>query len=129
MDQNNKKSKLLSLIQEYRLVREELMFYIHLSMEEVQSMCQKVELNEKLRLLLSELPLMDKERHRLLDYTKSFLPLWMRILQCSIDVSTVVGGFMFGVSFDETKINLLLNLTYELLNPVYHKHTYVYNTA
>ena len=48
MDQNDKKSELLSLIQEYRLVREEeLMFYICMSMEEVQSMCQKVELSEK----------------------------------------------------------------------------------
>ena len=27
-------------------------------------------------------------------YTKSFLPLWMRVLQCSIDVLIVVGGFL-----------------------------------
>ena len=95
MDQNDKKSELLSLIQEYRLVREEeLMFYIRMSMEEVQSMCQKVELSEKIRVLLSELPLTVTERHRLLDYTKSFLPLWMRVLQCSIDISIVVGGFL-----------------------------------
>ena len=92
MEQKDKKGELLSLIQEYRLVREEeLMFYIRMSMEEVQSTWQKVELSEKIRVLLSELPLTVKERHRLLDYTKSFLPLWMRILQCSIDVSIVVG--------------------------------------
>ena len=74
MEQNDKNSELLSLIQEYRLVREEeLMFYIRMSMEEVQSMCQKVELSEKIRVLLSELPLLVKERHGLLDYTRSFL--------------------------------------------------------
>ena len=65
-----------------------------MSMEEVQSTCQKVELSEKIRVLLSELPLTVKERHRLLDYTKSFLPLWMRVLQYSIDVSIVLGGFL-----------------------------------
>ena len=70
------------------------MFYIRMGMEEVQSTCQKVELNEKIRVLLSELPLTVNERHRLLDYTKSFLPLWMRVLQCSTDVSIVVGGFL-----------------------------------
>ena len=64
MDQNDKKSELLSLIQEYRLVREEeLMFHIRMSMEEVQSTSQKVELSEKIRVLLSELPLTVKERH------------------------------------------------------------------
>ena len=49
-------------------------------MEEVQSTCQKVELSEKIKMLLSELPLSVKERQRLLNYTKSFLPLWMRVL-------------------------------------------------
>ena len=95
MEQSDKKSELLSLIQEYRLVREEeIMFYIRMSMEEVQSTCQKVELSEKIRVLLSELPLTVKERLRRLDYTKSFLPLWMRVLQYSIDVSIVLGGFL-----------------------------------
>ena len=95
MEQNKKKSELLSFIQEYRLVREEeIMFYIRMSMEEVQITCQRVELSEKIRVLLSELALTVKERHRLLSYTKSFLPLWMRVLQYSIDVSIVVGGFL-----------------------------------
>ena len=95
MDQNDKKSELLSLIQEYRLAREEeLIFHIRMSMEEVQSTCQKVELSKKTRVLLSELLLTVKERHRLLDYTESFLPLWMRVLQCGIDVSIVVRGFL-----------------------------------
>ena len=70
------------------------MFYIRMSMEEVQSTYEKLELSEKIRVLLSELPLTVKERHRLLDYTKSFLPLSMRVLQYSIDVSIVVGGFL-----------------------------------
>ena len=95
MEQDMKKRELLNLIQEYRFVREEeLMFHIPKSMEEVQSTCQKVELSEKIKVLLSELPLLIKERHILLDHTKSFLPLWMRGLQCSIDVSIVVGGFL-----------------------------------
>ena len=72
---------------------EEIMFYIRMSMEEVQSTCQKVVLREKIG-VTGELPLTVKERHRLLDYTKSFLPLWMRVLQYSIDVSIVVGGFL-----------------------------------
>ena len=62
------------------------MFHIRKIMEEVQTTCQKVE--------LSELPLSIKERLRLLNYTKSFLPLWMRVLQCGIEVSIMVGGFL-----------------------------------
>ena len=75
MEQGDKKSELLSFIQVYRLVREEdIMFYICMSMEEVHSTC------EKIRVLLSKLQLTVKERHRLLDYTKSFLSLCMRVL-------------------------------------------------
>ena len=49
MDQSDKKNELLSFIQEYRLVREEdIMFYIRMSMEEVQSTSQIVELSGKL---------------------------------------------------------------------------------
>ena len=95
MEQSDKKSELLSFIQEHRLVREEeIMFYIRTSMEEVQSTSQIVELSGNIRVLLSELPLTVKERHRLLDYAKSFLPLLMRVLQYSIDVSIVLGGFL-----------------------------------
>ena len=43
------------------------MFHIRKSMEEVQSTCQKVELSVKIKVLLSELPLSVKERHRLLN--------------------------------------------------------------
>ena len=40
MEQEKKKSELLSFIDKYKLVREDdLVFYIHTSMEEVQSMC------------------------------------------------------------------------------------------
>ena len=95
MEQDKKKNELLNFIREYRFVREEeLMFHIRKSMEEVQSMCQKAELSEKIKVLLSELPLSVKERHRLLNYTKSFYLLWMRVLQCSIEVSIMVGGFL-----------------------------------
>ena len=95
MKQSDKKRELLSFIQEYRLVREEdIMFYIRMSMEEVQSTSQIVELSGKLRVLLCELPLTVKERHRLLNYTKSFLLLWMRVLQYRIEVSIMVGGFL-----------------------------------
>ena len=82
MEQSDKKSEVLSFIQEYRLVREkDIMFYILIGMEEVQSTSQIVELSGKIRVLLCELPLTVKEQHRLLNYTKSFLPLWMRVLQ------------------------------------------------
>ena len=58
MDQSDKKNELLSFIQEYRLVREEdIMFYIRMSMEEVQSTSQIVVLSGKIRVLLCELPL------------------------------------------------------------------------
>ena len=46
------------------------------------------------QVLFRDLPLTFKERHRLLDYTKSFLPLWIGVLQYSIDVSIVMGGFL-----------------------------------
>ena len=95
MEQDKKKRELLNFMRESRFVREEeLMVHIPKSMEEVQSSCQKVELSEKIKVLLSELPLTVKEQHRLLNCAKSFLPSWMRVLQCSIDISIVVGGFL-----------------------------------
>ena len=101
MEQEKKKSELLSFIDKYRLVREDdLVFYIRTSMEEVQSTCQKLELSGNIRVSLRELPLTCEERHRLITYAKSFLPLWIRILQISLDASIVVG-----------RILLLLHLT------------------
>ena len=53
MEEEKKKSELLSFIDKYRLVREDyLVFYIRTSMEEVQSMCQKLELSGKIRVSL-----------------------------------------------------------------------------
>ena len=73
MEQEKKKSELLSFIDKYRLVREDdLVFYIRTSMEEVQSTCQKLELSGKIRVLLRELPLTCEERHRLITYAESF---------------------------------------------------------
>ena len=64
MEQDKKKSELLSLIREYRFVREEeLMFHIRKSMEEVQNTCQKVELSGKINVLPSELSLTSEECH------------------------------------------------------------------
>ena len=58
IEQDKKKKELLNFIREYRFVRKnELMFHIRKSMEEVQSTCQKVELSEKIKVLLGELPL------------------------------------------------------------------------
>ena len=95
IEQEKKKSELLSYIDKYRLVREDdLVFYIRTSMEEVQSTCQKLELSGKIRVLLRELPLTCKERHRLIMYAKSFLLLWIRVLQISLDASIVVGGIL-----------------------------------
>ena len=56
---------------------------------------RRVQGGRKIKVLLRDLPLTPKQRHRLLDYTKSFLSLWIRALQCSIDVSIVMGGFRF----------------------------------
>ena len=92
MEQEKKKSELLSYIDKYRLVRDDLVFYIRTSMEEVQSTCQKLELSGKIRVLLRELPLTCKERHRLITYAKSFLSI--RVLQISLDASIVVGGIL-----------------------------------
>ena len=67
MERDEKKNELLNFIREYRFVREEeLMFHIRASMEEAHSTCQKVELSEKIKVLLSQLPLRVKERHRLI---------------------------------------------------------------
>ena len=90
-----KKSDLLALIVDYRLVREDdLVLYIRTSMEQVQRTCQKVELSGKISELLRELPLTCKERQRLMSYTKSFLPLWIRVLQRRLDATIVVGGLL-----------------------------------
>ena len=96
MEQEKKKSELLSFIDKYRLVREnDLVFYIRTSMEEVQSTSQKLELSGKIRVLLRELPLTCEERHnRLITYEKSFLTLWIRVLQISLDALIVVGGIL-----------------------------------
>ena len=69
-------------------------FVLQSSMEEVQSTCQKLELSGKIRVLLRELPLTCEERHRLMTYAKSFLPLWIRVLQLSLDASIVVRGML-----------------------------------
>ena len=95
MEEEKKKCELLSFIDKYRLVREDdLVFYTRTSMEEVQSTGQKLELSGKIRALLRELPLTCEERHRLITYAKSFLPLWIRVLQISFDASIVVGGML-----------------------------------
>ena len=85
----------MSYIDKYRLVREDdLVFYIRTSMEEVQSMCQKLELSDKIRVLLRELPLPCEELHRLIMYVKRFLTLWIRAIQIGLDSSIVVGGIL-----------------------------------
>ena len=95
MEQEKKKSELLSYIDKYRLVREnDLVFYIRMSVEEVPSTCQKLELSGKIRVLLRKLPLTCEERHRLIMYTKSFLTLWIRVLKISLDATIVVIGIL-----------------------------------
>lgn len=93
--EQEKKNELFALIDEYRLIREdELMFHIRKSMEKVRTTCEKLELGGKINMLVRDLPLTHKERNRLLDYTNSFLPLWVRVIQLGIDASIVVGGFL-----------------------------------
>ena len=60
-----------------RIIESYTRMHIDKSMEEVQNTCQKVELSEKIRVLLSELPLTCKERQRLFSYTE-FLTLLNR---------------------------------------------------
>ena len=54
----------------------------------------KLELCGEIIVLLRELPLTCEERQRLITYAKSFLPLWIRVLQISLDASIVVGGIL-----------------------------------
>ena len=90
-----KLNELLSFIDKYRLARkDDLVFYICTSTEEVQNKCQKLELNGKLRVLLRELRLTCEKRHGLITYVKIFLPLWIRVLQISLDSLIVVGGIL-----------------------------------
>ena len=92
MEQDKKKNELLNFIREYRFVREEeLMLHIRKSMKEVQSMCQKVELSEKIKVLLSELVWSEKTKVLLSELvgmvlycffklcTRCFGPLWYGI--------------------------------------------------
>ena len=58
MELEKKETELLSFMDKYRLVRkDDSVFYIHTSMKEVQSTCQKLELSGKIRVLLRELSL------------------------------------------------------------------------
>ena len=89
------KEWIIGFTDKYRLVREDdLVFYICTSIEEVQSICYKLELSGNIRVLLRELPLTCEERHRLIAYVKRFLPLWIRVLQISLDASIVVRGIL-----------------------------------
>ena len=73
--EQEKKGDLLALIDDYRLIRkDDHMFHIQKSIEDVQSTCQKVELSRNIKVLLRDLPLTSKKRHRLLDYTNSSYP-------------------------------------------------------
>ena len=72
MEQEKKKSELLSFIDKYKLVREDdLVFHIRTGMKEVQSTCQKLELSGKIRVSVRDLPLTCEERHRLITHAKS----------------------------------------------------------
>ena len=85
----------MCFIDKHRLETEDdLVFYIRTSMEEVQRMCQKLELSGMIRVSLRELPLTCEERHRLITCAKSILPLRIRVLQVSLDASIVVGGIL-----------------------------------
>ena len=70
------------------------MFYICSRMEKVKSMCEKVKLTKEIDLLLRELPLKYDQHQRLRLFTKSFLPLWFRVICCSLEVSFMLGGWM-----------------------------------
>ena len=76
MEQSDKKSELLSLVQEEEMMTcERRRNYVLHSYEYGRSSehVSNSGVSGKIRVLLSELPLTIKERHRLLDYTNSFL--------------------------------------------------------
>ena len=84
--------ELLTFVEKNRIVREDdVKIFIKLSMCKVDSVFQKILLEEKIYLLLKELLLREIERERLLLYTESLLPTWFTMLQKSLKLTMTLG--------------------------------------
>ena len=85
-------SELLTFIDKNRIVREDdIKIFIKLTMSKVDSVFQKILLEEKIGRLLRELPLREIERQRLMLYTESLLPTWFTMLQKSLKLTMILG--------------------------------------
>ena len=85
-------SELLTFIDKNRIVREDdIKIFIKLTMSKVDSVFQKILLEEKIGRLLRELPLREIERQQLMLYTESLLPTWFTILQKSLKMTVTLG--------------------------------------
>ena len=85
-------SELLTFIDKNRIVREDdIKIFIKLTMSKVDSVFQKILIEEKIGCLLRELPLREIERQRLMLYTESLLPTWFTILQKSLKMTVTLG--------------------------------------
>ena len=84
--------ELLRFVEKNRIVREDdIKIFIKLSMCKVDSVFQKILLEEKIYRLLKELPLREIERERLMLYTESLLPTWFTMLQKSLKLTMTLG--------------------------------------
>ena len=84
--------ELLTFVEKNRIVREDdIKIFIKFSMCKVDSVFQKILLEEKIYRLLKELPLREIERERLMLYTESLLPTWFTMLQKSLKLTMTLG--------------------------------------
>ena len=84
--------ELLTFVEKNRIVREDdIKIFIKLSICKVDSVFQKILLEEKIYHLLKELPLREIERERLMLYTESLLPTWFTMLQKSLKLTMTLG--------------------------------------
>ena len=84
--------ELLTFVEKNRIVREDdIKIFIRLSMCKVDSVFQKILLEEKIYRLLKELRLREIERERLMLYTESLIPTWFTMLQKSLKLPMTLG--------------------------------------
>ena len=91
MDQASMR-ELLTFVEKNRIAREDdIKIFMRLSMWTVDSVFQKILLEEKIYRLLKELPLREIERERLMLYTGSLFPTWFTMLQKSLKMTMTLG--------------------------------------
>ena len=91
MDQASMR-ELLTFVEKNRIAREDdIKIFMRLSMCTVDSVFQKILLEEKIYRLLKELPLREIERERLMLYTGSLFHTWFTMLQKSLKMTMTLG--------------------------------------